>query len=105
MASKDEPYVETMAPRGLQDDEKIQHITSDASLSDETKQTAFDQLRDMYYEHELDFNFPSDLLARAREAIDNENKDPNTENTRKLIDEFNFQKQLALNDSPYPEVN
>lgn len=43
----------------------------------ETKEDAFAQLRELYAEHELDFNFPQDLLARAKLALDNENANPN----------------------------
>ncbi|ROV94784.1 hypothetical protein VMCG_08848 [Cytospora schulzeri] len=73
-------------------------------VGEEVKADAFTQLRELYAEHELDFNFPQDLLARAKEALDNENADPNTENTRRLLREFHSQMQLAENDSPYPEV-
>lgn len=73
-------------------------------VGEETKADAFAQLRELYAEHELDYNFPQDLLARAKEALDNENADPNTENTRRLLQEFHSQTQLAENDSPYPEV-
>lgn len=103
MAEKNDVYVDTTSPQGLGDEEKIDS-GSNPSLTEETKEDAFAQLRELYAEHELDFNFPQDLLARAKLAIDNENADPNVENTRKLLSEFHFQKQLADNDSPYPEV-
>jgi OPT family small oligopeptide transporter len=77
---------------------------SNVSVSSDTKNNAYDRLREMYYEHEFDYNFPSDLLERARDAIDRENADPNAENTRQLVAEFNFQRELSMNDSPYPEV-
>lgn len=79
---------------------------SNPSLADDeaTKEDALAQLRELYAEHELDFNFPQDLLARAKEALDNEDADPGAENTRRLLHKFRYQMQLAENDSPYPEV-
>lgn len=108
MAEKDGVYETGVTPRGtnLSDEEKMPiETTSTPSLNDgETKEDVFVQLRALYAEHQLDFNFPSELLARAKEVLDNENADPNQENTRQLIQEFHYQKDLALNDSPYPEV-
>lgn len=104
MAEKDDVYVTGVAARRPTDEEKIDELSNEQSLSDETKEDAFAQLRELYAEHELDYNFPHDLLLRAKYAIDQENKDPNQENTRQLVSEFHFQKQLAENDSPYPEV-
>lgn len=104
MAEKNEVYVDTTSPQGLGDEEKNEGASNPSLAGEETKEDAFAQLRELYAEHELDFNFPQDLLVRAKVALDNENADPNTENTRKLLSEFHFQKQLAENDSPYPEV-
>lgn len=104
MAEKDDLYVAGVAARHPVDEEKIDAISHEQSLSDESKEDAFAQLRALYAEHELDYNFPHDLLLRAKDAIDKENADPNQENTRQLLAEFHFQKQLAENDSPYPEV-
>lgn len=89
----------------IEEKQALDPKVSDPSLvGGETKEDAFTQLRELYAEHELDYNFPQDLLARAKEALDNENADPNTENTRRLLWEFHTQTQLAENDSPYPEV-
>ncbi|KAJ4387494.1 hypothetical protein N0V93_008086 [Gnomoniopsis smithogilvyi] len=110
MTEKEDIYVTGVTPRptGLSDEEKMPieaGSNSNISLNDgETKEDVFAQLRVLYLEHQLDFNFPQDLLIRAKEAIDNENADPNHEHTRQLVSEFHYQKHLALNDSPYPEV-
>lgn len=111
MAEKEDIYVTGVTPRspGLNDEEKLPieagSNNSNISLNDgETKEDVFAQLRVLYQEHQLDFNFPQDLLIRAKEAIDNENAEPNHEHTRQLISEFHYQKHLAVNDSPYPEV-
>ena len=74
------------------------------NLSDDTKTDVYVQLRELYNVHRLDFNFPSDLLGRAREALDNEAKSHNAEAVRALLEEFRYQRDLELNDSPYPEV-
>lgn len=105
MAEKQDVYVEGVVPHNVLDEEKTADIASPTqSLGEESKEDAFAQLRELYAEHALDYNFPSDLLQRAKDAIENENADPNQENTRKLVAEFHFQKELAENDSPYPEV-
>ncbi|ROW08766.1 hypothetical protein VPNG_06405 [Cytospora leucostoma] len=89
----------------VEDKKGIDPTASDISLGDgQTKEDALAQLRELYAEHELDFNFPQDLLRRAREALASEDADPNTENTRRLLHEFHYQHQLNENDSPYPEV-
>lgn len=103
MSEKQDLYIGSITPQATPDDEKIDPGSS-PSLTGQSKEDAFAQLRQLYAEHALDFNFPQELLLQAKEAIDNENEDPNQENTRKLVAEFHFQKQLAENDSPYPEV-
>lgn len=103
MSEKLPAFVEGVAPRGSPDEEKID-ATSVPSQGDESKEDAFAQLRELYAEHQLDYNFPHDLLLRAKRALDDENADPNQDNTRRLVTEFQHQKQLAEHDSPYPEV-
>lgn len=110
--SEKQPYVEGIAPHSSPDEEKTDAVSPGSGLRDgseglaegETTEDVFAQLRELYAEHALDYNFPSDLLARAKAAIDNENADPNSAHTRELVAEFHFQKELAENDSPYPEV-
>lgn len=102
--AKDDFYIDHTATATSDPEKVVSADGSGASFSEESRQDAYNQLREMYHEHKLDFNFPAELLARAREALENENLDPNQENTRKLVAEFRFQKQLSLDDSPYPEV-
>lgn len=111
MSEKQGIYTTGVSPRsttGLSDEEKTPVDTTGSNPSSlnegETKEDVFAQLRALYAEHELDFNFPHDLLARAKGALDNEDADPNPAHTRQLIAEFHYQKHLAVNDSPYPEV-
>lgn len=105
MAEKQDLYVEGVAPRGSPDEEKVDGAASPArSLGEGSKEDAFAQLRELYAEHALDYNFPSDLLLKAKAAVDNESADPSRENTRRLLAEFRFQRELAEDDSPYPEV-
>lgn len=108
MAEKEGISETRVAPRDidLSDEEKmpIENVSAPSLTDGETKEDVFVQLRALYSEHELDFNFPSALLVRAKEVLDNENTDPNEENTRQLVQEFHYQKDLAINDSPYPEV-
>lgn len=109
MAEKQDLFVEGVAPRGgpLGDEKPDDSGASPARSvgGGESKEDAFAQLRELYAEHALDYNFPSDLLARAKEALDGEAADPSDQaSTRRLVAEFHFQKELAENDSPYPEV-
>ncbi|KAI9166448.1 Sexual differentiation process protein isp4 [Paramyrothecium foliicola] len=58
-------------------------------------------------EHELDQNFPQDILKRARAFLADRNDDRDitqTERAKSLIKDFVEYQDLVFNDSAYPEV-
>lgn len=61
-------------------------------------------LRETIAEHELDPNFPADILERAHDLLDENSASISSEQAQKLIAEIEIEKQLLLNDSPYAEV-
>ncbi|KAJ6443632.1 small oligopeptide transporter, OPT family [Purpureocillium lavendulum] len=61
-------------------------------------------LRCEYYKHIHDYNFPSDTLQRAANLIRQEKGTIDLEVAQELVHEFQRQKELILNNSPYPEV-
>ncbi|KND87135.1 Glutathione transporter 1 [Tolypocladium ophioglossoides CBS 100239] len=73
-------------------------------VDDDVHHDVIDQLKEMYGKHVHDFNFPSDMLKRAADLIANDTDTIDPEQARVLLHELNEQKQLLLNDSPYPEV-
>ncbi|PNY26829.1 Glutathione transporter 1 [Tolypocladium capitatum] len=73
-------------------------------VNDEAHHDVIIQLKEMYDEHVHDFNFPRDVLLQAADLIANDTEKIDTERARLLMREFNEQKQMLLNDSPYPEV-
>lgn len=64
-------------------------------------------LQQLLQDHELDQNFPREILERIRDFLDNQ-KNPNIvtdpEVARSLLDDCYEQRNLALNHSAYPEV-
>jgi OPT family small oligopeptide transporter len=64
-------------------------------------------LRHLLQDHELDQNFPQDILQRIRDFLEKQKShdivtDP--ELARSLLDDCHEQRNLALNHSAYPEV-
>ncbi|KAF4463394.1 opt family small oligopeptide transporter [Fusarium albosuccineum] len=56
-------------------------------------------------EHELDQNFPNDILDRARSYLENENGEmDDPELGRSILSAFEEQRDLIFNSSIYPEV-
>lgn len=75
---------------------------AETSLTDEDLATS---LRGLLAEHELDQNFPRDLLARARQFLQNREDDTvDVDTARQLVDDFREFKELELNSSAYVEV-
>lgn len=64
-------------------------------------------LQQLLQEHELDQNFPQDILNRIRDFLDKQKSHglvTDLELARTLLDEYHEQRNLALNHSAYPEV-
>lgn len=61
-------------------------------------------LKDTVAEHQLDPNFPADILQRARHFIEDDSENLDAVQLRNLLVEIENEKQLFLEDSPYAEV-
>jgi len=86
------------------DDEKRVGNVITGELSDKDHQDIIGNLRQTLREHELDPNFPADILFRARELLDEDAQSISPEQAQKLLTEIDLQRELLLNDSPYAEV-
>ena len=61
-------------------------------------------LRDTVAEHELDPNFPVEILERARAALSEDPSQLDSAHLQSIIAEVEAERELLLNDSPYMEV-
>ncbi|UKZ88747.1 uncharacterized protein TrAFT101_004485 [Trichoderma asperellum] len=64
-------------------------------------------LQQLLQDHELDQNFPQDILNRIRDFLDRQKRHDlvtDLELARTLFDDYHEQRNLALNHSAYPEV-
>ncbi|KAJ5716810.1 OPT oligopeptide transporter [Penicillium malachiteum] len=61
-------------------------------------------LKETLAEHEMDGNFPQEMLDNAREFLAKDVKQITTMEAQSLLREIREQRELLLNDSPYPEV-
>lgn len=55
-------------------------------------------------EHQLDPNFPADILSRARQFIEDDSENLDSTQLRNLVIEIENERKLFLDDSPYAEV-
>ncbi|KAJ5552949.1 OPT oligopeptide transporter [Penicillium frequentans] len=55
-------------------------------------------------EHEMDGNFPQEMLDEAREFLTKDPKQITALEAQSLLHDIRKQRDLLLNDSPYPEV-
>lgn len=55
-------------------------------------------------EHEMDGNFPQEMLDEAREFLTKDPKQITALEAQSLLQDIRKQRDLLLNDSPYPEV-
>ncbi|KAG0161063.1 hypothetical protein PDIDSM_8596 [Penicillium digitatum] len=99
-SEKDGRLYET-TPVGPFDVEKVQPVVevSDADLSE-----MLDTLRETIKDHELDPNFPTEILNSARAALRETPDKLETARLQGLIAEIQAERDLLLNDSPYAEV-
>ncbi len=82
----------------------LSNLGSEETIPDTDHHAVIDELRHTVTEHELDPNFPSDMLDRARDLLASDSETIDRQQARKLLQEFAYQKELMLNDSPYAEV-
>lgn len=88
--------------KGIYNDATAEVIASDLSPKDH--QELIQILRDTVEEHQLDPNFPSEILTRARQFIDNDTETLDAIQLRNLVVEIENERQLMIDDSPYAEV-
>ena len=82
-----------------------EHITSsDGEVTDVELSELFDIVRETIAEHEMDGNFPQDMLDAAREFLAKDPKQITAMEAQSLLADIRQQRELLLNDSPYPEV-
>ncbi|KAJ5936413.1 OPT oligopeptide transporter [Penicillium verhagenii] len=72
---------------------------TDAELDDLTA-----LVKETIAEHEMDGNFPQEMLDAAREFLAKDPKQITALEAQTLLQEIRHQRDVLLNDSPYPEV-
>lgn len=85
-------------------DQKLESEPKD-SVEADSDASLVEALHALVEEYSFDQNFPTNIIDRAREYLENRNdgnEDP--ELAQKLIDDFHTQKDLMINNSAYPEV-
>ncbi|KAH7162194.1 OPT oligopeptide transporter protein-domain-containing protein [Dactylonectria estremocensis] len=83
---------------------KQEHDARDSLIEDSDAHFA-EALQALVQEHSLDQNFPADIIDRAREYLEKrEDGKEDPEIAQKIVDDFQVQKDLMINNSPYPEV-
>ncbi|KJZ76486.1 hypothetical protein HIM_04215 [Hirsutella minnesotensis 3608] len=100
---EDETHVAADQSQPAQADEKSRAESS--STVRPTEQDLVKSLKGLLTEHELDQNFPRDVLARARQYLARRAAgDADADAAQRLVDDFCEYKELALNSSAYVEV-
>jgi OPT family small oligopeptide transporter len=92
---------------GARDDVDIKTekgVAAGAVVSESELTDTIEVLKEILAEHSLDANYPQELLDRAREFLDRDPDSIQAFDAQALVDDIRRQKDLLLNDSPYPEV-
>ena len=73
-------------------------------LTDAELDSLISLLRESVAEHEMDSNFPQEMLNAARDFLAKDPKQISNLEAQALLQDIRKQRDLLLNDSPYPEV-
>lgn len=103
---EDEEKIESNRPVGVGEGlfdlaeslEVLRRTVSERSYLAELSDSSLTQL------DQLDPNFPQSILDRASALLKLNSESASEAEIRQLLGEINVQKDLILNDSPYPEV-
>ena len=79
-------------------------VVNTTGVSKEDHHDYIQMLRETVAEHDLDPNFPADILFRARRLLEDDQENIDMEQLQRLVAEIEREKRLLLDDSPYPEV-
>lgn len=96
----DQPVVSIESPANSDIEKKATAVEITETDLDDMLQT----LRETIEEHELDPNFPPEILISARAALQEDPAQLQTTHLQGLLAEIQAERELLLNDSPYPEV-
>ncbi|CAG8222240.1 unnamed protein product [Penicillium salamii] len=98
--SRDDPSFEDRTVDAF-DVEKRQTVVT---VSDEDLSEVMETLRETIREHELDPNFPPEILNSARATLRESPDKLQTSHLQALVAQIQAERDLLLNDSPYAEV-
>ena len=90
---------------GYEKNDIEEHIsTSEGEMTDAELDDLMSILKEALAEHEMDGNFPQEMLNEAREFLAKDPKQISSLDAQSLVRDIRKQRDLLLNDSPYPEV-
>jgi OPT family small oligopeptide transporter len=76
----------------------------DVAIPEPDLDELFLTLKEMVIEHEHDFNFPADILDRARVILAEDTSSIDRFRLQAIVGEIQAERELLVNNSPYPEV-
>ncbi|KAL1969891.1 hypothetical protein VTN77DRAFT_7400 [Rasamsonia byssochlamydoides] len=76
----------------------------DVDISESDLDGLLTTLQETVAEHEFDLNFPADILERARAILREDASSIDASRLQGILAEIQAERDLLLNDSPYPEV-
>ncbi|KAJ5127357.1 OPT oligopeptide transporter [Penicillium atrosanguineum] len=79
-------------------------FTTEGEITDVELDDLISLLKETLDEHETDANFPQEMLNEAREFLAKGPKEITNNEAQALLQDIRKQRDLLLNDSPYPEV-
>ncbi|KAJ5658104.1 OPT oligopeptide transporter [Penicillium longicatenatum] len=100
--------METESPVFRYDEKKSdveEHVyPSEGEITDVELEELTALVKETISEHEMDGNFPQEMLDEAREFLAKDPKQITALEAQSLLHDIRKQRDLLLNDSPYPEV-
>lgn len=79
-------------------------FTTEGEVTDVELDDLISLLKETLSEHETDANFPQEMLNEAHEFLAKDPKEITNHEAQSLLQDIRKQRDLLLNDSPYPEV-
>ncbi|KAJ5088175.1 OPT oligopeptide transporter [Penicillium angulare] len=81
-----------------------QALPTEGEVTDVELHDLMDLVKETLAEHEMDGNFPQEMLDDAREFLAKDPKQITALEAQALLHDIRLQRELMVNDSPYPEV-